>query len=89
MYAYLQSEPTLWTVGYYDPSGKWQPQSDHGTEREARAKVAYLNGDSSQDLAAEVARLKAEVERLRTLIGAKLSLFDSEIDDLLAQQVDL
>ena len=88
MYVYLQSEPTLWTVGYYDPSGKWQPQSDHGTEREARAEVAYLNGDGQQ-LAAEVTRLKAEVERLRTLIGAKLSLFDSEIDDLLAQQVDL
>lgn len=41
---------------------------------------------ASEDLAAEVKRLKAQVEKLRTLLAAELSLFDSEIDDLLAEQ---
>lgn len=32
MYVYIQSEPSLWTVGFYDPSGKWQSESDHDTK---------------------------------------------------------
>jgi hypothetical protein len=41
---YKQTEPTLWTVGYYDPSGKWHPESDHGTSDEAANRVHWLNG---------------------------------------------
>jgi hypothetical protein len=44
MYVYIQSEPQLWTVGFYRPGGKWEPESDHGTPAEAAARVAYLNG---------------------------------------------
>ena len=43
-YVYIQSEPTLWTVGFYDPSGKWHPDTDHGTPEEAAERVHYLNG---------------------------------------------
>ncbi len=46
MYVYIQSEPNLWTVGFYNPDGKWNPESDHGTREEAAARVAYLNGSS-------------------------------------------
>lgn len=43
-WVYIQSEPALWTVGFYDPRGKFQPDSDH-TERESAAKrCAWLNG---------------------------------------------
>ena len=41
---YQRSEPTLWTVGYYKPDGKWEPESDHGTPGEAGDRVHYLNG---------------------------------------------
>lgn len=43
-YVYIQSEACLWTVGFYDPEGKWQSESDHGTPEEAAERVAWLNG---------------------------------------------
>ncbi len=33
-----------YTVGYYDPSGNFQPESDHDTADEAAKRVHYLNG---------------------------------------------
>lgn len=44
MYVYIQSEPTLWTVGFYRPDGKWEPESDHGSAEKAAERVAWLNG---------------------------------------------
>lgn len=44
MYVYIMSEPALYTVGFYDPSGQWQPESDHETRESAASRVAYLNG---------------------------------------------
>lgn len=44
MYVYIQSEPGLWTVGFYDPKGKWIAESDWSTTEEAAKRVAYLNG---------------------------------------------
>lgn len=51
-YVYIESErwrdgPVirhLYTVGYYAPSGKFIPESDHSTKEEAAERVAYLNG---------------------------------------------
>jgi hypothetical protein len=43
MYVYKRTEPTLWTVGHYD-GGQWEPESDHGSEREAADRVTTLNG---------------------------------------------
>lgn len=44
MYVYIRSEPGLWTVGFYDPSGQWQPESDHASDASAARRVAWLNG---------------------------------------------
>ena len=44
MYVYIRSEPGLWTVGFYDPSGKWYAESDHDTRESAATRVHYLNG---------------------------------------------
>ena len=44
MYVYIMSEPGLFTVGFYDPDGKWHSDSDHDTREAARKRVAYLNG---------------------------------------------
>ena len=35
MYCYIQSEPQLWTVGFYSPDGTWHPDSDHANKEEA------------------------------------------------------
>jgi hypothetical protein len=44
MYVYIESEKGLWTVGFYDPTGKWHPESDHPNPKAAARRVAYLNG---------------------------------------------
>jgi hypothetical protein len=46
-YVYMSFEPGLWTVGFYDPAGKWQPESDHGSSEEAAKRVAWLNGGAA------------------------------------------
>lgn len=58
MYVYIQSEkggfygdeilPPLYTVGHYDPSGKWISESDHTTPEAAAARVHYLNGGTRE-----------------------------------------
>jgi hypothetical protein len=60
MYVYKRSEPGLWTVGFYLPNGRWEPESDHDSRELAAARVAMLNGghpagaEDTED--AEVAR---------------------------------
>jgi hypothetical protein len=44
MYVYVRSDDSLWTVGFYDPKGKWHPDSDHTSREDAAKRVAYLNG---------------------------------------------
>ena len=44
MYVYIQSEPGLWTVGFYAPNGNWVAESDHESKEDAAARVSYLNG---------------------------------------------
>lgn len=43
-YVYIQSEPGLFTVGFYDPRGDWHTDSDHDSRESAAARVHYLNG---------------------------------------------
>ena len=43
-WVYIRTENQLWTVGFYDPSGKFQPDSDWDNRDEARERVHYLNG---------------------------------------------
>lgn len=43
-WVYIQSEPGLWTVGFYGPNGSWNTDSDHGKREEAAARVHFLNG---------------------------------------------
>jgi hypothetical protein len=48
-YVYIRSEPTLWTVGFYRPDGKWEPESDHGSESDAADRVMRLHGVTPDD----------------------------------------
>lgn len=41
---YIQSEPSLFTVGFYKPNGEWESESDHVTREQAANRVHYLNG---------------------------------------------
>lgn len=53
MYVYLQSEPGLWTVGFYTPDGKWEPESDHESAAAAAERVHWLNGAQGERTAEE------------------------------------
>jgi hypothetical protein len=44
MYVYIQSEPGLWTVGFYLPNGQFQPENDYPNPERAAARVHFLNG---------------------------------------------
>ena len=46
MYVYIQTEPTLYTVGHYAPDGKWIPESDYEQRKDAAKRVSMLNGKS-------------------------------------------
>lgn len=49
MYVYLLVDAGKWQVGFFDPSGIWQPESYHITARVAANRVHYLNGGSGPD----------------------------------------
>lgn len=44
MWVYLKTEPRLWTVGFYDPEGRWHSDSDHDSSEAAADRCAWLNG---------------------------------------------
>ena len=47
MYCYRcirRPSPMIFTVGFYDPTGKWMPESDHSESDKAAMRVNYLNG---------------------------------------------
>ena len=60
-YVYKITDSELYTVGFYEPNGKWQAESDHNTREKASARVAFLNGSSNLT---ELHNLRARVERL-------------------------
>jgi hypothetical protein len=66
-YVYTQSEPGLYTVGFYAPDGGWNPESDHTSIEQAAARIHYLNGGESIN-DQRVERLIDAVEQLRVAI---------------------
>lgn len=52
-YVYIRSEQNLWTVGFYDPSGRWISESDHSAPQEAAERVHWLNGAERRAESAE------------------------------------
>jgi hypothetical protein len=59
-YVYIRTESgpahSLYTVGFYDPDGKWHPESDHGDSEDAAQRVHYLNGGSPESSSARPAQ---------------------------------
>ena len=73
-YVYIRSEPGLWTVGFYRPDGKWEPESDHDSTSKAADRVNFLMGGnpSNHD------RLKRVEKLARKLSQAVLGWEPSE-----------
>lgn len=53
-WVYIQSEfartdgVNLWTVGFYGPDDKWNPDSDWNSPEDAAKRVNYLNGANDE-----------------------------------------
>ncbi len=60
MYVYIKSEPELWTVGFYEPDGRWNPESDYSKSEAAAARVNFLNGGGNESLEARVEKLERQ-----------------------------
>lgn len=53
MYVYKRTEFSpycLYTVGFYEPSGKWIAESDYDNAGEAASRAALLNGSSEETI---------------------------------------
>jgi hypothetical protein len=47
MYVYLHAGDRLYTVGFFDPRGVWNLESNHRTAESAARRVNYLNGGNA------------------------------------------
>lgn len=76
-YVYQQSEPGLFTVGYYEPgTDHWVTDSDHADREAARERCRSLNGGGldrqlrMDALEQRCSAIEAVYARLVTRIGA-------------------
>jgi hypothetical protein len=68
-FVYIKSEPKLWTVGFYDPAGRFQPDSDHDTKQAAAHRVCELNGAYESLFEGRIKSLEANVAAHEKAIG--------------------
>lgn len=59
-YVYIKTEENLWTVGFYDPKGKWVSESDHNTLKSASKRVHWLMGEICTKIVTEVIEQRME-----------------------------
>lgn len=111
-YVYIRSEHAgvrgaehdLYTVGFYDPQGNWQSESDYSTTAEAAARVHYLNG-GNEDILRQLDGAYLEVEdghlsartetgwqlwtrQVKNRAGLRID-FEKMIRDVLAEKIKL
>lgn len=71
-WVYWQSEPRLWTVGYYSPDGQRHPESDWESTDHAAQRANWLNGgdppNTTGDDGTAAPELLTACRRLTTLV---------------------
>lgn len=45
MYVYIETKSTNWSVGFFDPQGKFHEESNYNHPESAAKRVAWLNGE--------------------------------------------
>jgi ribosomal protein S16 len=83
MYVYIKSEPQLWTVGFYTPSGEWVSESDYECREDAAERVHWLNGggkpsDTIKDFILDLSRMSGTGNGIGASTIAKLKAFAKE-----------
>ena len=75
MYFYLNNMgEEFFTVGFYEPDGNFQPESDHKTAELAAARVNYLNGGSTPDANELLTKFKPFIDVLLEKLKFELKL---------------
>lgn len=67
MFVYKQTEPGLYTVGFYSPDGEWHSASDHESSNDAANRVHWLNGGLGSPDAVSEERFQALEKRVNVL----------------------
>lgn len=67
------------TVGFYDPTGDWHPESDHDSPEEAAKRVRFLNGGTESESPEPVLHLTITG---MSICGTKPGPNDSKADKL-------
>ena len=68
MWVYIQTEPGLYTVGFYNPSGDFITDDDFNCRSKARERVNYLNGGEKEileqfDVLEEIRKLSPDYKK--------------------------
>lgn len=63
MYVSIETEPGLHTVGFFNPSGKFQPFADCDSKQEAETKINILNG-GNYELKLKIKELSDRLEKV-------------------------
>ena len=81
MWVYQETEPFLYTVGFYAPDGTWHTDSDHVDRDKARERVHYING-GKVSLFQPAAENEAEVtEEHKIFLRARMASFKDSKND--------
>jgi len=88
-YVVKNFEPGLWTVGHYQPDGKFDPEADYADQVAAGQRCHFLNGGTSAALAEQLASVTAERDELRELINAHQPTLASQVLQLRRELADL
>ncbi|MEE9451045.1 MAG: hypothetical protein V3V72_13430 [Ignavibacteriaceae bacterium] len=80
-YNYINSEPGLWTVGFYNPDGKWKPESDHNIREEAAKRIAWLNGSGENPMNVKMHEALKGLWKIRDLLCYPLDVPFEHIEE--------
>ena len=82
MYVYIESEPKLFTVGFYDPNGNWHSDSDHQDREKAAERVAWLNRGDFDKCYEELQGERKRADRLETAIKYATDYLDKPLNQI-------
>ena len=66
MYVYIETKPYLWSVGFFDPGGKFRSESEHDHPERAAQRVAWLNGEKIPTFSEEKMTISELIETIET-----------------------
>jgi hypothetical protein len=83
-YVVKNFEPGLWTVGHYQPDGKFDPEADYTDQVAAGQRCHFLNGGTSTALTKERDELRALIDAHQPALASQVLQLRALIAEILA-----